>query len=267
MQLKKKFFQIVICFALSLTSAKAEYYYGMPGKDALIVARALQDLENHITSAFEPEKKAILLKQVYKAIEIDQAASITNKLRLLDVYSQMMKEYNISEDVAIAMFNDNDPRFNKIYHRMRKNLLLESISRIRGSIDYLKLGAVWSEVVNENNLKLLDFLKEIACHIPRDFDGSKADEQTINSVLKKAIDHEKAAMDEAQKKRDKTKVKIKSQLKDALNKVIKSKNTKPMEEIIIKNYGVSQEEAKAIILRHDDRAYKVLQDLILNAKK
>jgi hypothetical protein len=270
MQLKKRISQAVIYFVLSglsLSAAKAEYYYDMPGDDVPVVARALQDLENDVTPGLNPVEKEIVLKEVYEAIERDQEASFRNKFRLLDIYAELIKEHNISQEDAIAMFQGNDPRFYKIYNRIRKELLLESISRIRDSSHYLRVERVWSEVTNKKNLKLLGFFKEVACKIPPRSVDAKLDQETINEVLKKAIDRESAAMAEDQKKLQVAKDKLRSQLKDVMDKIIKNKNTKHIEAIIIKNYGVTQEEAKAIILSHDDRAYTVLQDLILNGEK
>lgn len=270
MQLKKRISQAVICLilsGLSLSGAKAEYYYDMPANDALVVARALQDLENDVTPGLNLVEKEIVLKEAYEAIEKDQEASFRNKFRLLDIYAELIKEYNISQKDAITMFQSNDPRFYKIYDRIRKELLLESISRIRDGSHYLKVERVWSDVTNKKNLKLLGFFKEVACKLPPRSGDTNLDQQTIKEVLKKAIDRESAAIAEDQKKLKEVKDKLRSQLKDVMDKIIKNKNTKHIEAIIIKNYSVTQEEANAIILSHDDRAYTVLQDLILNGKK
>lgn len=270
MQLKKRISQAVICFVLSglsLSAAKAEYYYDMPGDDVPVVVRALQDLENDITPGLNPAEKEIVLKEVYEAIERDQEASFRNKFRLLDIYAELIKEHNISQEDAIAMFQGNDPRFYKIYNRIRKELLLESISRIRDSSHYLRVERVWSEVTNKKNLKLLGFFKEVACKLPPRSVDAKLDKKTIKEVLKKAIDRESAAMAEYQKKLQAAKDKLRSQLKDAMDKIIQSKDTRFMEEIIAKKYGVTQAEAKAMILSHDARAYEVLRDMIIKEEK
>jgi vacuolar-type H+-ATPase subunit I/STV1 len=82
--------------------------------------------------------------------------------------------------------------------------------------------------------------------------------------LQKRINQEQLAMAEDQKKLKATKNKLRSQLKNAMDKIIQSKDTKFMEEIIVKKYGVRQAEAKAMILSHDERAYEVLRDMIVN---
>jgi type III secretory pathway component EscR len=85
--------------------------------------------------------------------------------------------------------------------------------------------------------------------------------------LQKRIKQEELAMAEDQKKLKATKDKLRSQLKNAMDKIIQSKDTRFMEEIIVKKYGVTQAEAKEMILSHDVRAYEVLRDIIINEKK
>ena len=85
--------------------------------------------------------------------------------------------------------------------------------------------------------------------------------------LQKRINQEQLAMAEDQKKLKAAKDKLRSQLKNAMDKIIQSKDTGFMEEIIAKKYGVTQAEAKAMILSHDARAYEVLRDMIINEEK
>lgn len=85
--------------------------------------------------------------------------------------------------------------------------------------------------------------------------------------LQKRINQEQLAMLEDQKKLKAANNKLRSQLKNAMDKIIQSKDTKFMEEIIVKKYGVRQAEAKAMILSHDELAYEVLLDMIVNEGK
>jgi hypothetical protein len=41
----------------------------------------------------------------------------------------------------------------------------------------------------------------------------------------------------------------------------------PIHLLIVKNYGITQAEAKAMILSYDVRAYEVLREIIINEKK
>ncbi len=88
-----------------------------------------------------------------------------------------------------------------------------------------------------------------------------------DEAFKKAIDQELAGMVEKEKKLKATKGKLRFELKDMMSKIIKNKKTKQLAEIIKKNYGVTQEEAEAMIFSHDERAYTALQNLILNEEK
>jgi hypothetical protein len=270
MRLKGAVFVLITYFLLCglvFGAAKAEYYHDMPGEDALVIAQALQALEDDVTKAFKPEEKEGILKEVYEAIERDQESNFRIRFRLLDIYAELMKEHKVTQKDAIAMFQNNAPGFYKIYHKKRKELLLESIERVRSSINYLRVEKVWSDGTNEKNIKLLRFLRETANKFLKRTAGVNANQGTINKVLQKAITEEQAAMAEDQNNLQLAKDKLRSQLKVAMDKLIKENNLEPLEKAIMQRYGLTAKEARSAVLNHDEKAYTVLRDLILNINR
>lgn len=117
----------------------------------------------------------------------------------------------------------------------------------------------------DNQIK--EVLDEVTFDLMRRNPNVPITKDMVLEELQKRINQEQIAMEEDQTKLKLTKDKLRSQLKNVMDKVIKNKNTEYIEEIIIKKYGVTQKEAKAMILSHNERAYTVLQDIILNGDK
>ena len=98
-------------------TSSTKYYNGMPETDVIFIRDTLKNMEDSIIKVFEPNEVPQILEEIYVAIQSDQEANFRINFRLLDIYETMMKEYNISQQEAIAMFQNSDPKFNKIYDK------------------------------------------------------------------------------------------------------------------------------------------------------
>lgn len=145
-----------------------KYYYEMLGTDVISIRDTLKNMEDSIRKNFKSNEVPQILDETYAAITIDIEANFKRNFRLLDIYETMMKEYNISKQDAISMFQKKDPRFYKIFDKKRKELILQSIFRVIQNMGYLKVEKVWSDINKESNIKLIELLKRMSLNYAQD---------------------------------------------------------------------------------------------------
>jgi hypothetical protein len=119
----------------------------------------------------------------------------------------------------------------------------------------------------QDNDRVQKLLNEVRFDLMLQNPNTIITKEMVQEELQKRLNQEKLAMVEDEKKLKAAKDQLRSHLKKAMDKIIQNKDMEFLEEIIVKKYGVTQAEAKAMILSHDKLAYEVLQDMILNEKK
>jgi phosphoglycerate-specific signal transduction histidine kinase len=129
----------------------------------------------------------------------------------------------------------------------------------------MTLGCVFN-VQSSPDAKTVEVVSQAVLELKQANPNVEITNEMIEKELRRKSNQEELLLKKDQQQLERLKAKNRALERGMIEKAIKSNNTMPLQRLIEDKYKISSFEALDIIKRHDERAYIVLREIIMNSK-